>query len=431
MEALQGRGFLRLVEEFERLQFRTGAELRTRQEEKLAAVVRQAFGHVPFYRERFGKLGLTPDDIRSLDDLPKVPVLSRADVRRNFPGRMTAGNVSPRRRVLDRTSGSTGTPLEFYRDRAVRDRTLAAFLFFDSWAGIRPGDRTTHIGAPQPFNVRSRLFALLRGHEDIPVFGLDARNTDRILARLAKIGPDLIEGYASAVFQVALAALSRGVRLRPRAVVTTSDSLPAAEPVEEAFGCRAFNRYGNREICGALAQDCGSGKGLHVNTELCVLEVADDRGLPVPEGGRGRVLVTDLHNMVMPLIRYDTGDVAASGGECPCGRGFPLINALEGRSSEFLVSPRGLRISPVALGHFLFVTRPYAGRILKYQAEQRGAARVDFRFVPLGRPPEFLRRDLARDLRDFLGGDVDVRVEFVEDIPAGPGGKQRTVVTGL
>ncbi|MBM3296557.1 MAG: phenylacetate--CoA ligase family protein [Candidatus Aminicenantes bacterium] len=431
METLQRRDFLSLLEEYERLQFRTSGELRARQEEKLRAVLRQAYAHVSFYGERFAASGLTPGDIGGLDDLPRIPPLSREDIRRNFPDRMTAGNMLRRRRVLDRTSGSTGVPLMFYRDKAARDRTLASFLLFNAWAGIRPGDRTVHIGAPQPLRPRSRLSAALRGHTDLGIFSLDDRSTEKLLRRLNEIKPDLVEGYASAIFQVAQAALKHNVLPRPRAVVTTSDMLPAPEPVEEAFGCRVFNRYGNREICGALAQSCEQGRGLHINTELCVLEVVDERGHPVPAGRSGRVLVTDLANRVMPLLRYDTGDTATAGGECSCGRGFPLVGAVEGRSSEFLVSPRGLRVSPVALGHFLFVTRPYAHRILKFQAEQSEAGGATFRFVPLKEASESLKRDLLRDLREFLGRDVEVRVEFVADIPPGPGGKHAVIKSSL
>ncbi|MBN2199836.1 MAG: phenylacetate--CoA ligase family protein [Candidatus Aminicenantes bacterium] len=430
-QTLQGRNFLGLLEEWSEIQYRPPDELRERQEEKLRSLFLHARRHVPHYAEKCRFLGLGPDDIRGLDDLPKLPVLSREDVRSNFPLRITADNVPRRRRVPDRTSGSTGEPLIFYRDKAARDAALASFLLFDAWAGIRPGDRSVHVGAPQPFKLNSKLSAVLRGHTDLGVFSLDDGNTEALLAKLVKIKPDLIEGYASVLFRVALAALKRDVRPKPRAVIATSDTLPAHEPVEDAFGCRVFNRYGNREICGALAQNCPDGRGLHINTELCVLEVVDEHNLPVPAGRSGRVLVTDLANRVMPLIRYDTGDRAAAGGTCSCGRGFPLVSAVEGRSTEFLISPRGGRVSPVSLGHFLFVSRPYAGSVRVFQAEQRDAERVVFRFVPMGRASESLKQDLLRDLQEFMGRDVEVRIEFVGDIPAGPGGKRSVIVSSI
>lgn len=430
-EALQGRDFLARLEAWSRLQYLPPDELRTRQEEKLRAIFRHAREHVPLYAERCKALGLGPDDVRHLDDLPKLPILSREDVRSRFPDGMVADNVPHSRRILDRTSGSSGVPLAFYRDRTSRDSVLAGFLLFNAWAGIRPGDRTVHIGAPPTFRLNSRLSAALRGHTDVSVFDLNDRHAGAILARLVRIGPDLIEGFASSLFVLAQTALRSGVRPSPRAVVMTSDTLPAAEPLRQAFGCPVFNRYGNREICGALAQGCGQGTGLHVNTELCVLEVVDERGRPVPAGGKGRILVTDLSNRVMPLLRLDTGDEAEAGGSCSCGRGFPLIGGIEGRVSEFLVSPRNLRISPAALGHYLFVVRPYAAQILKFQAEQSRVERVVFRFVPLGPRRESLREALGRDLRAFLGGDIEVEVEWVDDIPAEPSGKRPVVKSGI
>jgi phenylacetate-CoA ligase len=430
-ERLQGRRFLALREDWTRLQYRPPEELRARQEDKLRRIYRQAREHVPYYAERFAALGLGPDDIRSLDDWAKLPVLSREDVRRHFPGGMAADNVPRRRRILDRTSGSTGVPMVFFRDREARDAVLAGFLLFDEWAGIKPGDRTVHIGAPQPFRLRSRLAAALRGHTDLAAFDLGDRGASEILSRLEQIQPALIEGYASALFILAQTALRRGIRLRPRAVVATSDTLPAADPLERAFGCRVFNRFGNREICGALAQDCGAGRSLHVNTEICVLEIVDGEGRPARDGERGRVVVTDLRNRVMPLLRLDTGDMAVAGGDCGCGRGFPLLRSIEGRGTEFLVSPGGLRLSPVALGHFLFVVKPHAGRILKFQARQSEPGRVAFRFVPMGRPLETLRRELIRDLKGLLGDCVEVEVEWAEDIPAEPGGKRPIVKSSL
>jgi phenylacetate-CoA ligase len=431
METLERRNFRKLLEDYTRLQFCSGPELKARQEEKLRRLVQQAYAHVPFYRERFQALGLRPEDIQSLEDLAKFPVVGKEDIRKNFPGRMVADNIPPSRRLLDRTSGSTGVPLVFYRDKAARDQARASFLLFSGWAGLRPGERTVHIGAPQPFSLRSRLSSLLRGHRDISVFNMDARNTGKILASLSRIRPVLIEGYASAIFQIAQTALRLNIRLSPRAVVTTSDTLPSPEPIRSAFGCPVFNRYGNREICGALAQNCPEGRNLHVNTELCILEIVDEQGRPVPAGRSGRLVLTDLANWVMPLIRLDSGDMATAGGECSCGRGFPLVSRIEGRSSNYLTSPQGLRISPVALSHFLFVTRPYIRHFLKFQAEQHEPDRVTFRFVPLGSLPEDLKRALLLDLREFLGRGVDVRLEFVEDIPAEAGGKQAVIKSSL
>jgi phenylacetate-CoA ligase len=424
LEFVQGRNFRSAFEGFLSSQFLSPDELKRRQEEKLRAIVGHAFAHVPFYRESFVARDVGPEDIRRIDDLARLPIVSREDIRRNFPAKMTAGNISSRRRRLDRTSGSTGIPLEFFQDRDGRDLRLASFLLFDSWAGIRPGDRSVHIGAPQPFSLRSAMFDRLRGRRSISVFDLDSRTIALVLKGLKRLKPALIEGYASAIHLLALAVIQHGQGPRPRAVVATSDMLPSREVVERAFACPVFNRYGNREMGGALAQNCPEGQGLHINSEICVVEVVDEAGRPAAPGQVGRVLLTDLTNQVMPFIRYDSGDMAAAGGSCSCGRGFPLLSRVEGRSSECLVLPGGRLLSPVAFSHYLFVSHGYTEHILKYQAEQTGPKNLCFRFVPVGEASESLMRGVRADLARLLGPGLTIDVEAVEDIPAEPGGKQ-------
>lgn len=424
MGFFEGRNFRSALEEFLRTQFLPPDELNRRQEEKLRGMIGQAYAHVPFYRERYEARGVRPEDVRGIDDLARLPVVSREDIRRNFPAKMTAGNLPVRRGRLDRTSGSTGVPLEFFQDRDGRDLRLASFLLFDSWAGIRPGDRSVHIGAPQPFSLRSAMFDRLRGRSSISVFGLEPGTMAAVLKRLSRMRPALIEGYASAIFHLALAALQHGQGPRPRAVVTTSDTLPSREVVERAFGCPVFNRYGDRELGGALAQNCPEGQGLHINTEVCVVEVVDEAGRPVPPGQRGRVVLTDLTNHVMPFIRYDSGDMAVAGGSCSCGRGFPLLSRIEGRSSECLTLPDGRLLSPVVFSHYLFVSHGYTEHILKYQAEQTGPGGLTFRFVPIRDVSKSLICNLRADLAGLLGPGLAVDIEAVEEIPAEPSGKQ-------
>ncbi len=427
MESVQGRNFRSILEGFVQAQFLPADELKRRQADKLRGIIDQAWAHVPFYREIYNARGVRPENIRSIDDLARLPILSREDIRRNFPTGITAENIPARRRQPGRTSGSTGVPLRFFHDRAARDIRLASFLLFDSWAGIRPGDRAVHLGAPQLPSFRSSMFDRLRGRRSVSVFDMNPQNSPVILRRLARLGPVVIEGYASAIYQLARVSLREGVGPRPRAVVTTSDTLPSRELIEQAFGCPVFDRYGNREISGALAQECERHQGLHINTEACLIEIVDERGRPVSTGERGRVLLTDLTNAVMPLVRYDSGDMATAGGSCSCGRGFPLISRIEGRGSECLTLPDGRLLSSVAFSHYLFVSRGYTEHILKYQAEQTGPGSLTFRFVPVGKAPESLVQGLRADLAELLGPNISIDVQAVEDIPAEPSGKRAVI----
>jgi len=428
MEKLQGRNFLSLWRTFEEIQYLSPGELKSRQEMKLRSLLKHAYENVSFYRKRFDSSGLKPDNIQNIEDLVKFPRLTKSDLRNRAPDEIVAKNVSRNRVIPDRTSGSSGEPFRFFRDRNSRDITKASFLLFDQWAGIYPGDLTLHIGAPVNASFKERISNRLQRRIDLSVFDLETDTVGEWLRNLARLEPDLIEGYSSAIYRIAHTSLEKALPIRPKAVVYTSDTLPSVEPVRKAFQCGVFNRYGNRELSGAVAQSCPEGQNLHVNTELCILEVVDDNGKQVEAFQKGRVLLTDLSNQVMPLIRYDTGDTCVLGNFCQCGRGFPSILSLEGRSSEFLITPAGAEITPVALGHFLFVKNDYASLFTKFQAEQRDSRSYVFRFVSSKRIGEEIELKLSMALKELIGKDSHIVLEFVDDILPESSGKQRIII---
>jgi Coenzyme F390 synthetase len=243
--------------------------------------------------------------------------------------------------------------------------------------------------------------------------------------------PALIEGFASGISRLAQAVLQYGIHIRPKAVVCTSDTLSDGELVRQAFQCPVFNRYGNREMSGQLAQNCPDGHSLHINTELCILEVVDNRGKAVAPGQRGKIILTDLTNYAMPFIRYDSGDMAIAGGACSCGRGFPLVSSIEGRSAECLVTPEGHEISPAALGHYLFILCGHIDTFSRFQAEQHKLEGVMFRFVPLKTINEDIKQRLYDDLQHLMGEGVEVDLEFVDDIPPEANGKQMIIKSSI
>ena len=385
-----------------------------------------------FYREKFDKVGLKPEDISTVEDLPKLPVMTKLDIRQNFSDRVLARNIPASRRVRDITSGSTGTPLVFYLDTASWDYVRASSLLFLEWAGVKPGDRSVWFGGRSiKRSFRTRVSHLLLRHKQIPAIGFTAQNMRVEAERLARMKPTFIEGQASAIFQLAQMAIGYDIEIKPKALVSTAETMPSREVVEQAFHCPIFNRYGNREMSGFLAQNCPDGRSLHINTELCILEVVDNQGKPVGAGERGNIILTDLTNYAMPFIRYDPEDMAVAGGECSCGRGFPLLTDIHGRRTETLLTPEGRIITLVDMGGHLFRKHDYVDYFLKYQAEQNELDRVTFRFVPIKPVNDELRRRLHHDLRALLGEGIEINIEFVDDILPEAGGKQLVIKSSI
>jgi phenylacetate-CoA ligase len=246
-------------------------------------------------------------------------------------------------------------------------------------------------------------------------------------------------GYTSHLATIADELMRRDLRLTRslRAVVTIGETLSPARRclIEEYFRAPIINRYGLRELGAWSAQNCPDApEQFHVNTELVVWEIVHEDGTPAPPGEVGRVVLTDLHNYVMPFIRYDTGDLAvASRSGCACGRGFPLVGPIEGRSAEQLITPSGQRLSPLILGAYLklgkdpFQHDDHLEAIRHYQLVEEAPGRVRFLVVPdrdfNPERKEKLREDMAR----LLGEGTTVTVETVDRIPPESSGKRPVI----
>jgi phenylacetate-CoA ligase len=224
--------------------------------------------------------------------------------------------------------------------------------------------------------------------------------------------------------------LQRNIRLsRPLCgVVTIAETLSPTRRrlIDKFFDAPIINRYGLRELGSWSAQSCSeSPDRFHINTELVVCEILRDDGTACAPGEKGRVVLTDLHNYARPFIRYDTGDLATAGVEqCGCGRGFPLLSQIEGRSQECLRTPSGKEISPVVLGHYLFVYNRHLAVVRHYQLVQECSNRATLLVVPDKGWDDQNRERIRADLARLLGGEMEINVETVTEIPKENSGKR-------
>ena len=434
---------------FKRAEQLSVEERRARTQGRLSPLLQHAAERVPFYIETYRQLGLAPGDLRTVDDLQRLPWVGKADHRRLGTTYFTAQNLPTARRVPERTSGSTGQPFEFFHDAAAAPVQIASHIFADTWFGLQPFDRSVRIRAPRPtkslsdpfswrhlrVTARTRLRDWYEAWTQLKLSAVEiSQGTSSILCdRIDAFHPAYITGYTSAVAQLASVLLTSGRKLAHpvRGVITEAEPLTAEreQVIREFFGAPIGNRYGPREFGYYNAVSCpNDSQRLHINTEVTVWETVREDGMPARCGETGRVLLTDLHNYVMPFIRYDTGDLAVVGPEqCSCGRGFPVIAHLEGRSHECLRTVAGHLISPVALGQYLFVNRPYARVIYDFQLVQHDESRVTLRVVA---SDDFARihGQIKDDLQKLLGREMNAVVERVTEIPSLPSGKRPVII---
>ncbi len=445
---LVGGGFLSALEESKRVQWLTPDELRARGETRLAALLRHAAENVPFYRDHYRRQGWAPDELRTTENLQALPVMTKSDYRRHPRSHFLAENVPPHRGLERSTSGSTGEPFRFTLDRQATPLIFASHLFYDSWFGLGPLDRyirivsppapssPPHPGAPWPVRLRRTIREQLQSQyerwikEKVSVWEVGRSRGEHVWRRIAAFRPDYLMGYTSALATVADDLLKADLRLSIplRAVVSIAETLSPdrRRVIEEYFRAPIIDRYGLRELGAWSGQACSlSGEQFHVNTELVVCEIVREDGSPAQPGETGRVVMTDLFNYVMPLIRYDTGDLAVAGSAgCACGRGFPLFGPIQGRSQECLSTPSGKLISPVILGQYLFVHKDNLDAVSHYQLVRQDRTRACFTVVPAPGWSRQRREQLQRDLNELLGSEMDVTIETVSEIPREPSGKR-------
>ncbi|MFC2162115.1 glycosyltransferase [Candidatus Altiarchaeota archaeon] len=407
------------------------------QEERLRKLVEHAYFNVPFYRERMRGEGLQPKDIRNINDLKKMPLLTKQDVRGNLYRGLISNDYDHHKILKITTSGSTGEPFECYADKKQLEFRWAATKRSMEWAHYRFGDRQVRfwhqtIGMKPIQIIKERLEAFLSNRMFIPVFDMTSSNIEDTLERMRRFKPVLIDGYAEAFNLLAKFLKDKKVTgLGVKGIISSAQSLPAdsRKVIEESFGCKVFDKYGSREFSG-IAYECEAHDGHHIVAENYIVEVLND-GRPARPGEVGEVVITDLNNYVMPFIRYRIGDLAvAMDGrkECPCGRGLPRIGEIKGRVQSIIVGMDGQFIP----GSFFYhVLKDYVATVRKYQIIQEDFGQISFSVVKGSRFTEQSFEKILSILGKQLGEGVNIQVKFVDNIKMVRTGKHMAVSSRL
>jgi phenylacetate-CoA ligase len=448
-EALSGRRVWTEVLRLREVQWHAPAELEARAVHKLRPLLMHAFAHVRYYRDLFERAGIEPTEIGTIADLSRLPITTKAHLRANFPERTTAVNLPAGRRRQMATSGSTGMPFAFFADVEATDAWLASYLFFFEWAGAPLWDLRIHIAGsphlyergavlqsrgPLPPSAESKMLRrILLGERVVRFAGVNL-TLDQFLACIRAIGRHrryFLFTYPSAAADLAVQLLDSrtGLPVYPTVVISYAEDLtPArAAQIQRAFRCPVVNHYSSLEVL-HMAQSCPDNpQVLHVNCERAILRIAREDGSPAKPGERGRVVVTDLANYVMPFINYDLGDWAVAGPPCSCGRGFPTLLGLEGREQEAIRTPGGKNVSTASLETFLVIEWGILPYVSSYQAVQTALDALILRIVPTPDFTQAVSRRLTAALADWLGPGMTVAVEPVERIDPERSGKRLTI----
>jgi phenylacetate-CoA ligase len=393
---------------------------------QLNALLCHAYDNVPYYRRLFDERGLKPADIQDLEDLKKLPCLTKDAVREDFP-ELVALNARTALLPVVGTSGTMGKTLHFYSDDVVRQKELA--FMFHQWSrvGYRPGERRVElrgalIQGKKPYEY-DRTFKVLRLSPHI-----EGTDTARLyLERIESFGADYMSGYPCTISDLAYIIKKHGlaVPFRYKAIMLAMDKVYQwqRELIGEVFGCRVFSHYGMAERA-AMAGECEHSESYHCCPQYGIVEID-------PENGE--LICTGFLNRVNPFIRYRTGDVSSGVSErCElCGRAYyPVIEDVAGRLVDFVMTTRG----QVGTSAFTYPFKKQRN-IRESQIIQDDLTHVIVRVVPFdlekGLHPRLELERLRRDLQRTLGDDMRIDIEQVESIERTEAGKFKWIVSDV
>lgn len=411
----------------ERTQWWKKHDLQRLQNKRLRTLLKHAYENVPYYHECFRENNIHLDDVKSVNDLSKLPVLKKKTIRQKS-NMMMARNIPKRQLVLQHTSGTTSSPLNLYRTKTDLSWGVGAEFRGYGWAGYEVGDKRALVWGFGPEQTRSftfRLKNLLSRDKFLNAKHISHDAIASFAKRVHSFKPDFVRGYCGATTMFATYLLqNEQFKINPKVVFTSGETLLPhyRKTIEHAFGCKVREYYASAEMSHIAAQ-CGHHEGLHLSEENIVLETVQDNEA-VASGEEGKVLLTNLHNYAMPFIRYDIGDTARFIPEtCSCGRGLSLMKP-KGRSYEYFESTSG-EFSALRDLETVFEDLP----IRDFQVVQESLDEISIKIVA---GPGFTEAHRRFILHNTLShGPAEIRVELVDSIPLGSSGKARHLVTKI
>lgn len=404
-------------------QWFSSLEITNLQIKRLRKLIKYSYENVPYYHHILRKRNLKPADIKTIEDLKKIPILGKNEI--NAYMKELISKSFPRKKLLPySTGGSTGEPTKFMHDWDSLPWIEAANNRFFSWAGKKLFSKIISISPPRAGIIKTaRRF---KREKSLTIFGGNEERIEEVIKIIKKEKAAGIKGYASSLGYLAdfiLKSETKDIKLK--FVISSSEVLTkeTRKTIEEAFNCRVFDNYGSREF--AIGGECQEHRGFHIAAENLVVEFVDlNKNESVTDGEAGEIIITDLTRYGMPLIRYRIGDIGVFSSEerCHCGRGLPLIKKLKGRVTEMIVTSQGRHLPGVAIVTMIFKDL----NIRQFKVIQE---KVDSLKILIVKGKGFSKKDLDFIIESFkeLDENLSIKFEFLNEIPTSHTGKHLLV----
>ncbi len=411
----------------EHSQWLSARELQQLQLSRLKGLLEFAAREVPYYAALFNRAGVKPGQISSLADMTHIPYLDKEVIRQHQTEIQRRNQLAGTQKMS--TGGSTGSPVAVYVDPSRAAFTDAVRMRAHRWFGVDIGVREIALwGSPIELgrqdwlrNLRDRI---VNSHF-LAAFDMSEERMAEYGTFIRRFHPAKMYGYASAFYLLAEFLKTRNWQppSEMKVIFVTAEPLYDFQrrTVEQVFQCAVAGEYGARDA-GLMANECPKG-GLHIPAEGMIVEIEspDSTGL-------GEIVVTNLFSQAMPIIRYRTGDMGRLLSEpCPCGRGLPRFESVEGRRTDFLITPSGRLLHALAI---IYPLRE-SPLVKQFQVVQETVNRIVLRIVPERALTTEETLGLVKKAQLAVGSGVEIAVDCVGEIPRLASGKYRYVISNV
>jgi glycosyltransferase involved in cell wall biosynthesis/phenylacetate-coenzyme A ligase PaaK-like adenylate-forming protein/MoaA/NifB/PqqE/SkfB family radical SAM enzyme len=397
--------------DIENSQFWSYEKLLAFQNARLKVILEYAYNNIPGYRRKFDNAGLKPADIKTIDDLKKLPITSRQELQNNqdfINPKLVTGTLY--------TGGSTGTSLKYYESEISNLIRNEVHLRGWRWGGFQHDMKYCILKSSQAIKVEGNCIHL--------VGDLTDENLKKNVDIIKYFKPQHLKGYVGSLFILAKYCIDNNIQIDGlKSVIPSSENLYDYQrrTIEQAFGCRVFEEYCCNDG-GACAWECDKREGLHYFMERAVIEEE-----------QGKMIVTDLWNLAMPFIRYENGDsVKFLDKKCSCGRQLPLIK-VKGRTNDIIITPKGIITPSFLLHHGIGLVGVDKGKhnfrsgFRAVQYVQKPGNILEVNVVRNSWCTSSDVENFKKDLNEFISG-LHININFVDNIPTTKKGKRAFVI---
>lgn len=422
--------FDHLMELWDQTQWFSRCELEEYQKEQLILLIPHIYEAVPYYRKIMDKQKLTPKDIKIVDDLQKLPILTKDDLRTNFRDLIS---TKPNSKLWEgHSSGTTGSPVDVLWDKNTIIAHNTAVWRHRKWAGFEFGQPYASLLGRVIVPIKEKKPPFWRYNMPwnqlfLSSFHLEEKNLPYYFEAMKHYNIVALQAYPSTVFILARYLQQANEYFPLKYIFTSSETLLDLQRqiIEERFKCEIYDCYGLAERV-MYAGECPNHEGHHLYMEYGITEIVNDDNEVVNDGKHGKVIATGFNNYGMPLIRYEVGDIAAYKTDgCSCGRGLPVLEAITTKAEDIVVTVDGKYISSSVLTH------PFKPmhNVEKSQIIQESPDEILIKIVKRTNYTDNDTKHLLSEMHNRLGHAMRIRIQFVEDIPRSSNGKYRWVIS--